>query len=135
VTKAAAINPHIRIECRQPVIEHPSTIRPVAGRHREEQTESAQTWNQISTVDVSTQQIESDGGPDSALGHPCHLGSTFRPTAISSIDFARLFVELSATHLALHAAVLHELTEPADRVLNRLTLTQPQLNHLILLPG
>ena len=56
-------------------------------------------------------------------------GSTFCPETSAATNLARLLVILFATHLFLDAATLDQLTETANGFLDRLTITNGQLNH------
>src|SRR5690349_17813312 len=51
-------------------------------------------------------------------GHAGHAGAAFGTAAGAAAFVARLFVKLAATHFLLDAAVFHQFSKPAHRLLN-----------------
>lgn len=78
-------------------------------------------------LETTTRKLDRDGQLD--RGHPGHFGFAFGTATGAATAFAGLFVEFAATHFLLDAAVLDQLTKPTNRFLNRLSLTQTQLDH------
>ena len=49
----------------------------------------------------------------------------------ATIRFARLFVVFATTHFFLDSTPLHKFAEPANSLLNALTISKNQLNHVL----
>ena len=91
----------------------------------------------------SRSQTEADGcviewamlGGTGGSNHALDLGPALRAAASTTAGLTRLLIKFTTTHLLLDPGVLDQLSKPLDRIVDRLVIPQPQLDHTVLPSG
>ena len=88
-------------------------------------------------IKLAIRRMASSGGAGGTgtTDHALDFCATCGANTNAAAGLARLLIELASSHLSLDSGVFDQFSKPFDCIIDRLVITQPQLDHTVLPSG